>query len=139
MKTLVVLVGPIGAGKSTSCKHYSNYTRINQDELGSKGHRKAFKEALDSGEELIVIDRMNFNSIQRSRYIVPAREAGYSIHIIEFKTPRATCLERVVSRYNHPTVAANDEALANKILDFYEENYEPVTRIEYDIYEVYNG
>ncbi len=142
-RKLILLIGPIGSGKSTLAKRYQGIeqksysaipcTIVSQDEQGRKGHRVKFNKCLEDGHSIIV-DRMNFNKEQRDRYIEPAKQAGYTIYIVEVKTDRATCLERVVARENHPTIEKGNKDLANKILDMYYREYEPLSTEYFDGY-----
>ena len=127
-KELILLVGPIGSGKTTFAKTLlnDNSIRISQDEMGRKGHMKEFNSALEQGIPRIIVDRMNFNRQQRARYIQPARDAGYIVTIIELDTEVAKCHDRVVRRTSHPTIPSNDSDLASKILNMYFIDYEKV-------------
>jgi len=125
MKLVEILVGPIGAGKSTYCKSFPNASIISQDELGRKGHMKEYKEDLIDGIDHIIIDRMNFNKEQRKRYIKLALETKYEVKITTLTGTYDECLKRVLARENHPTIAKGDEITARKVLDFFFSNYEP--------------
>lgn len=111
MKTLRILVGPPGSGKSTFAQDMiendgdigAMVTRISQDDQGRKGHMDAFERAIKNGDNIIV-DRMNFSKEQRNRYLIPAKKAGYRTEIIVFHVPYATCLERCMKREKHPTI-----------------------------------
>jgi len=135
-KELILLVGPIGAGKTTFSKTLENdaYIRISQDEMGRKAYLTHFKHALKEGIPRIIIDRMNFNRDQRKRFIEPAREAGYCVTVFEFKTNRATCIERVIKRKGHPTVESDNIKLAEEIMNMYHINYESIAIGECDNY-----
>jgi predicted kinase len=130
MNTCIILVGCPGSGKSTYAQNkYPHYVRISQDDMGKKGHLEAFKQALNE-KRTVVIDRMNFNKKQRSRYISKAREAGYKIEIIEFRVPVLLCLCRCENRVNHPTI--KDNLTATNVIKFYFKNYKAPTADEYD-------
>jgi len=135
-KELMILVGPIGSGKTTFSKtlENDNSIRISQDEMGRKAYLVHFKHALREGVSRIIIDRMNFNREQRERFIKPSREAGYCVTIFELKTNRAICHERVVLRQNHPTIEPGNNKLTEEILNMYQAEYEAPTPDEYDNY-----
>lgn len=135
-KELMLMVGSIGSGKSTFSKTLENDTsvRISQDEQGKKQHMKNFLDAIQEGVPRVIVDRMNFNREQRERYIKPAREAGYVITIFEMKTCPVVCVDRVVKRKGHPTIAEGDYKTAIEVTQFYASNYEPVIPGEADNY-----
>lgn len=140
-KELMILVGPIGSGKTTFAKSLQNNNsiRISQDEMGRRAYKTHFDAALRDGVPRVIIDRMNFNKEQRERFIGPARDAGYCITIFEFKTNREVCTKRVVNRKDHPTVRGGDVELALDIIKNYETFYEQPTPDEYDNYNEVNN
>lgn len=131
MKELILLVGPIGVGKSTYSLNYAHtHFRISQDDLGKAGHMEWFQKYLDRGENIIV-DRMNFSAKQRARYIVPAKEKGYRIRVVELYNPdNEQILRRVTSRKNHPTIGEDDWVVARAVLTFFHLNYQPVDLVK---------
>jgi tRNA uridine 5-carbamoylmethylation protein Kti12 len=133
-KELIILVGPIGSGKTTFAKtlETSSSIRISQDEMGRKAYLEHFKAAMRDSVPRIIVDRMNFDKEQRERFIKPAREAGYCVSIFELRTDIDVCIERVVNRPNHPTVESGDVELAQGIVDRYLINYEAPMPDEYD-------
>ena len=135
-KELMLLVGPIGSGKTTFSQTLKTDSsiRISQDEMGRSAYLEHFKNAIKEGVPRVIIDRMNFNKDQRKRFIEPAREAGYVVTIFELKTNRAICHERVVARQDHPTIEPGNNELTEKILNNYEAWYEAPTPDEYDNY-----
>lgn len=135
MKELIILVGPPGSGKSTLAKTFIKHVRISQDDQGKKEHLAFFITALAQGNPIIV-DRMDFNKEQRSRYIEPARKAGYTVKIIVLQVPRAVCLARMASRKDHPTI--KDEKSAGSALNTFFKLYERPTPDEADVIEFDN-
>jgi len=133
-KELILMVGPIGSGKTTFAKSLENDSsiRISQDEMGRKAYLKYFNEALKDGVPRIIVDRMNFDRKQRERFIKPAREAGYCVTIFEMEYNPVTCLERVIDRKGHPTIPEDSGDLARKIIFQYMDNYECPEVDEYD-------
>lgn len=128
---LVLLVGPPGCGKSTySTKYVRNgYTYVSQDLQGKEGHLNLFLEAINSKMD-IVVDRMNFNKIQRDRYLVPAKELGYETEIVVIHESKQTCANRMKNRIGHPTIA--DEKSASQALNMFFSKYERVQDSEAD-------
>lgn len=100
--TVFIMVGPPGSGKSYRAK-LLDAVYISQDEQG-KGHMVLFMNALKGGRD-IVVDRMNFNKEQRSRYIKPAKKAGFRIVIALMNVDdRDGNKQRALNRCNHPTI-----------------------------------
>ncbi len=136
MKTLTLLVGPPGSGKSTYAHKLINEDgdgglatiRISQDDQGAE-HLDNFHNAIVVGNDVIV-DRMNFNKEQRSRYLKPAKELGYRTKIVVLHVPRETCLNRCNSREDHPTI--KDSKTASKAVNMFFSKYERVEDSEAD-------
>ena len=139
MKQLIILVGPPGSGKSTIAKtEFVHCEYINQDSQGKENHLKLFKQALIQ-EKNIVVDRMGFSKEQRSRYIAPAKELGYTVSIIVLHENYETCLRRCVERHEHETIKTETDA-KNALNGFFTK-YERPTNDEGDsvIFRYPNG
>lgn len=121
MKKLVILVGPPGSGKSTlAASRQDDVVYINQDTQG-RDHIALFLEAVTDGKHIIV-DRMNFNKSQRERYLKAGKDAGYHTVICVLHESRQTCLERCISRKEHPAIENIDSA--NAALNTFFSKYE---------------
>ncbi len=120
---LVVLVGPPGSGKSTVANSFvlNGFTRISQDDQGKEQHFNLFKEAI-AAKKNIVVDRMNFNKVQRDRYLNFAD--GYETEIHVFHESYKTCLSRCDLRTDHPTIKSKEDAV--KAITFFFNNYDRV-------------
>lgn len=108
---LIMLCGPAGSGKTTYRRQLIQEnndiaTVVSGDEQG-KQHREIFAEAIKDKHPTIIIDRMSFNVEQRSRFLKPAKEAGYNTEVVVFHVPRQTCYDRIMARENHPTINGN--------------------------------
>lgn len=99
--TLVVLVGPPGAGKSTFCKQVlPDFFRISQDEMGRMRHFTLFTDALTKKEH-IVLDKTNAAKADRQRYTDLAKQHGYNLAAVFFDIDYDTCLARIENRTGH--------------------------------------
>ena len=135
MPSLILLIGPQGAGKTTYARaHFPGLARVSQDDQGRNRHFSQFQRLLAVGES-ILIDRINYEKRQRLRYVLPAREAGYGIHYVWLDADRHTCLKRLGKREAHPTVRL-DGTDHEKVLDNYFRNLERPEPDEYDKIEV---
>jgi len=139
-KILAILIGAPASGKSYYCAHtLYNYYRISQDEQ-KKGHYKKFLETLLSGQDLIVIDRMNFNFVQRLQYVLPAQKLKYKIMYYFFTCPDNILLQRMRDRKGHPTVKSNDYNKHKELIEFFKNNYEePGSLEDFDMTEIKTG
>ena len=128
---LVILVGPPGSGKSTLAKEYQDHARVSQDDQGKEGHMDELMNAIAANRNIIV-DRMGFNRIQRTRYLQIARAAGYTTKIMVLHESYDTCLTRMLKRIadGHPTIM--DEKSARSALHTFFSKYERPTEDEAD-------
>lgn len=122
MNKIVILVGPPGSGKSTLAKKYEQggFVYVNQDSQGAD-HMAVYDQALREDKN-IVVDRMNFNREQRSRYLKPAQRVGYRTEIVILHQPYSVCLDRIRARKNHETI--KDEKAARGALNTFFTKYE---------------
>lgn len=123
MPKCIMLVGPPGSGKSTMARKMATENGIeyfNQDSQG-KGHLHDFDMAIFDKKDVIV-DRMNFNKQQRSRYLDLAKKYGYETEIIVLHQNWETCFKRVMARQGHETI--NDEKAARGALATFFGKYE---------------
>lgn len=127
-KYCLLLVGPPGSGKSSCAKDYDTYVYVNQDSQGPE-HMDVFDQAILDGKHVIV-DRMNFNKEQRSRYLKIAKAAGYVTEISVIHESYDTCYNRMVKRQNHETI--KDERARRAALHFFFTRYERVSDDEAD-------
>jgi predicted kinase len=137
MKTLTMLVGPPGSGKSTMAHQFlstegdqiERTVYINQDSQGKFQHMENFRAALRDGKDIIV-DRMNFNKAQRNNYLEQARQLSYRIVIHVLHESYDTCMSRAIARKGHETI--KDEENARQAINFFFRTYERVEEWEAD-------
>lgn len=99
-KTMVLMIGLQGSGKSTFCQSVLGdaYVRINLDTLKTR-HRESLllQECMEQGKSF-VIDNTNPTREDRLRYIPLAKAAGYRIVGYFMESKLKTCLERNAQR-----------------------------------------
>ncbi len=97
---MILLIGIPGSGKSTfSAMHFpQEYARISRDVLRTRARvASALVEALEARRN-IVIDNTNVSRLERERFILPAREAGYRVAGYYFQSRIEDCLKRNAQR-----------------------------------------
>jgi predicted kinase len=77
----VILIGIQGSGKSTFCRSrfFDTHVRINLDMLGTRHREELLLRACLEGKQKFVVDNTNITAAHRNRYIVPAKDAGFSV------------------------------------------------------------
>jgi len=77
----VILIGIQGSGKSTFCRKnfFDTHVRINLDMLRTRHREALLLRACLEGKQKFVVDNTNITAADRSRYIVPAKAAGFSV------------------------------------------------------------
>ncbi len=99
MPTMAIMIGIQASGKSTFCKQFlGNYTRVNLDSLHTRNKEKlAIEDAITQGED-VVIDNTNPMSIDREKYILRGKAAGYKIVGYFMQSKLQDCIARNESR-----------------------------------------
>jgi atypical dual specificity phosphatase len=126
---MILLVGLPGSGKSTFAKMLETgmpwkYKRINQDSLGN---RRACEELCRStilrDGKCPVIDRCNFNPMQRKHFLEIAQECNnIPVECIVFSYPMEVCIQRCESRGSaHETIGPGEarSVVERLIREFY--------------------
>ena len=97
---MILLVGIPGSGKSTfaAANFPTEYVRISRDVLRTRARvASALAEAMERRRN-IVIDNTNVERIERERFILPARAAGYRVTGYYFQSVIKDCLGRNAQR-----------------------------------------
>ena len=95
-KTLIIMTGLQGSGKSTFYKKYlsEGYVRVNLDTLKTRYQEKLLIEKCLSDGVSYAVDNTNPTRLDRERYIIPAKEAGYRIIGYYIEASVSDCLQR---------------------------------------------
>ncbi len=80
MKTLYIMIGIQGSGKSEFCRRYlPEVRRVNLDTLKTRNNEKRMISECRAAGCSYVVDNTNPTREDRARYIVPAKADGYRI------------------------------------------------------------
>jgi len=92
----IILIGLQACGKSTFCRerYFRTHIRINLDMLKTRHREQRLLETCIETRQSFVIDNTNPRPEDRLRYIVPAREAGFSVIGFYFQSTLADAIER---------------------------------------------
>lgn len=95
-KTLIIMTGLQGSGKSTFYTKYlsEDYVRVNLDTLKTRYQEKLLIEKCLSDGVSYAVDNTNPTRLDRERYIIPAKEAGYRIIGYYIEASVSDCLQR---------------------------------------------
>ena len=135
-KTLVILMGLQGSGKSTFYRNFleQDYVRINLDTLKTR-HREELlvRDCIARGISFAV-DNTNPTRADRQRYIVPAWQAGYRIIGYFMESQLKLCIERNGLRQGKAQIPATAiAATSNKLqLPCYNEGFDELYFVKND-------
>ena len=129
---LIVLAGLPGSGKSSlaAALEKRGWAVVNQDSLGNRRKcERACARAFERGDR-VVIDRCNHDRSQRAHWtrILERAGGGYKV-AVWLTTPVDSCVERVLARSVHPTLAGPG---AEKVVRNFEKSFDPPGEDEVD-------
>jgi predicted kinase len=92
----IILIGLQACGKSTFCRerYFRTHIRINLDMLKTRHRERCLLETCVQTHQRFVVDNTNPRREDRQRYIVPAREAGFTVIGFHFQSRLAGAIER---------------------------------------------
>lgn len=128
MKTMIVLMGIQGSGKSEYYRQYlsQQYIRVNLDTLHTRAkERLLVSKCLETGTDFAV-DNTNPTREDRARYIAAAKAAGYHIVGIFMESKLQECIRRNNLREGKACIPASAiAATSNKLeLPSYDEGFD---------------
>lgn len=96
----VIFVGLQAAGKSSFYRErfFDTHVRINLDMLRTRRRERLLLEACIEMKQPFVVDNTNPTPDERARYILPAKEAGFSAAGYYFQSKVADCVSRNSAR-----------------------------------------
>ncbi len=106
MTEAVIFMGLQATGKSTFYlrRFFDSHQRINLDTLGTRQRERLLFETCLVAKLRIVIDNTNPAVVDRARYIVPARAAGFRATGYYFESNLEACKARNLQRPEHRVV-----------------------------------
>ena len=92
----VVLVGVQASGKSTFVRErlFDTHVRVNLDMLRTRRRESLIVEACIAAKQSFVVDNTNPTPADRARYVVPARDAGFTLTCFYFRSAIGEALSR---------------------------------------------
>ena len=119
MKTIAIMIGIQGSGKSTFCARYlSDLVRINLDTLKTRNNEKRLIEQCFAEGASFVVDNTNPTRENRARYIGLAKERGYRVIGYFMQSRLKECIERNDRREGKAKIPAKGIAATFKKLEF---------------------
>ena len=136
MKTMVIMIGIQGSGKSTFYHKYlaDSFVHINLDNLKTRHREKLLiSECIQSGKSF-AIDNTNPTRADRQRYIPLAQREGYKVIGYFMESKLKTCIERNNQRSGTariPEIAV--AATSNKLqMPGYDEGFDEIYFVKND-------
>ena len=135
-KTVVILMGLQGSGKSTFCQKYllNSFVRVNLDTLKTRCREKLLVEECMESESSFVVDNTNPTRIDRERYIIPAKKAGYRVVGYFLESKIKDCMARNALREGKARVPEKAIAATSNKLEIpsYDEGFDELYFVKND-------
>ena len=127
-KTIVILMGLQGSGKSTFYSRYlaDDFVRVNLDTLKTRHQEKLLIEECVRSESNFAVDNTNPTRLDRERYIKPAKEAGYRVIGYFLESKIKDCIQRNALREGKARIPEKAIAATSNKLEIpsYEEGFD---------------
>ncbi|NJD39840.1 MAG: ATP-binding protein [Geobacter sp.] len=94
--TAIILIGIPASGKSSFCKArlFDTHVRISRDMLKTRYRENLLLDACIKALQPFVVDNTNVTTVERQRFITPAKDAGYRVIGYYFSSKVQDALER---------------------------------------------
>ena len=135
MKTVYIMIGIQGSGKSTFCRRFlHDVQRINLDTLKTRNNEGRAIAACFENDLDFVVDNTNPTRENRSRYIVPAKAQGYRIVGYFMQSRLKQCIERNALREGKAKVPDRAIVMTSNKLEMpsYEEGFDEIYFVKND-------
>ncbi|MBQ8717551.1 MAG: AAA family ATPase [Clostridia bacterium] len=121
-------MGLQGSGKSTFYKKHlaADFVRVNLDTLKTRHQEKLLIEECLHSESSFAVDNTNPTRLDRERYIIPAKEAGYRIIGYFLESKIKDCMQRNALREGKARVPEKAIAATSNKLEIpsYDEGFD---------------
>lgn len=135
-KTLVIMMGIQGSGKSTFYRTYlaQGYVRVNLDVLKTRHQEKLLVDKCLADGKSFAVDNTNPTKEERQRYIRPAKEAKYRIVGYFMESKLKDCIERNERREGKEKIPRMAIAATSNKLEMpsYEEGFDELYFVKND-------
>ena len=135
-KTVVILMGLQGSGKSTFYKTHlsADFVRVNLDTLKTRYQERLLIEECLAGGKSYAVDNTNPTRLDRERYIPGAKAAGYRVvgYFMESKVQecmRRNALREGAARVSEKAIAATSNKLE---IPSYDEGFDELYFVKND-------
>lgn len=118
MKTMFIMMGIQGSGKSTFCrKHLPDVLRINLDTLKTRNNENRMIAECHADNRDYVIDNTNPAHEDRARYIASAKAEGYRVVGFFMQSRLQECIRRNDVREGKERIPAKAIAMTSNRLE----------------------
>ncbi len=135
-KTLVIMIGLQGSGKSTfyKTKLSTDFVRVNLDTLKTRHREKLLIDECIAGQKSYAIDNTNPTRLDRQRYIIPAKESGYRVVGYFMESKIKDCIKRNALREGKARVPEKAIAATSNKLEIpsYDEEFDELYFVKND-------
>lgn len=135
-KTMIVMIGIQGSGKSTFYHQYleGNYVRVNLDTLKTRHQENLLISECIRDEKSFVVDNTNPTRADRQRYIPLAQHAGYRIVGYFMESKLKPCIERNNQRTGKEKIPVSAIAATSNLLQMpsYDEGFDELHFVKND-------
>lgn len=135
-KTLVIMMGIQGSGKSTFYRTYlaQDFVRVNLDTLKTRHQEKLLVDKCLAEGKNFAVDNTNPTKADRQRYISPAKEAKYRIVGYFMESKLKDCIERNEQREGKEKIPPMAIAATSNKLEMpsYEEGFDELYFVKND-------
>ena len=135
-KTVIIMMGLQGSGKSTFYKTHlsADFVRVNLDTLKTRHREKMLIEDCVANGKNYAVDNTNPTRLDRARYIIPAKEAGYRVVGYFMESKIRDCMQRNARREGSARVPEKAIAATSNKLEIpcYDEGFDKLYFVKND-------